>query len=261
MIGLYCVFIEAIAYGLEKHGSHAIEYDVQLSADDVPILHHDSEMGRTVHCPGLLVDYTAEELDGMDAGAWHSARFVGAGIPRYQAVVAYCRAHMIWMNVEVKGDFSDHKQLRKIGYTVATLTRQLFKNELSQRRVNYHSLPLISSFSVPALEEALIAAPEIPRALLVRGLGSREGFIANIEALLTMLEQLEASACHINQEGLTRHVVAALLGHGYGVMCYTVNCPKRLLELQDYGVQAICTDMFDLDGSGSVQQVIPVSRL
>lgn len=243
------VLIEAIIHGLEKHGNHAVEFDVQLSSDDVPILHHDSKMGRTVITPGFLVDYTAAELKAMDAGGWHSLPFAGAHVPLYEDIVAYCRENNIWMNVEVKGDFSDTKHLRKIGFTVAALTKVLFKDELSQIPVNYHTLPIISSFSPEALEEALVAAPEIPRALLVRGIGSNEGFIASLDNLLQILERVEATACHFNQEGLTSSDVAVVLSAGYSVMCYTVNCPQRLLELETYGVHSMCTDIFDLDGA------------
>lgn len=239
--------LEAFAFGLAKYGNRAVEFDVMLSSDDVPILHHDAELGRTVQKQGFLVDYTALELCTMDAGAWHSVPFNGATVPKYADVVAYCRANNIWMNVEVKGDFTNGKHLRKIGSVVAALTKELYWEELSQVSINYHTLPLISSFSVEALEEALAVAPEIPRALLVRGLGPTTGFISNIEELLRILESVEATACHINQEGLLQTDVAALLSKGYNVLCYTVNCPVRLLELENYGVESICTDRFDLD--------------
>ena len=169
------------------------------------------------------------------------------------------------MNVEVKGDFSNFTHLRKIGFTVAALTKVLFKKELTQECINYHTLPLISSFSIEALEGALVAAPEIPRAFLVRGIGSTPGFVSSIEHLLSILGSLEATACHLNQQGLLQSDVTALLANGYNVMCYTVNCPKRLMELEAYGVQSICTDRFDLDQCGTASTIstllCPVSRL
>jgi glycerophosphoryl diester phosphodiesterase len=251
---------EAITYGFEKYGNRAIEFDVQLSADDIPILLHDPKLGRTVRYPGYIVDYTASQLIAMDAGAWHSVPFTGATVPLYEDVVAYCRANRIWMNVEVKGDFSNLKHMRHIGATVSGLTKSLFKEELSQVPISYHDLPLISSFSQDALEGALLAAPEIPRALLVRGIGLTEGFIPDMNELLRILERVEASACHMNQKDLTLSQVETLLAEGYNVMCYTVNCPIRLLELEQYGVQSICTDMFDLDDESNMSTLL-VSKL
>lgn len=239
--------IEAFVYGLENYNSHAIEFDVQLSGDDIPILIHDAKMGRTVDKDGLVTDYKAHELCKMDAGSWHSSNFKGATVPLYEDVVTFCRKNNIWMNVEVKGDFKNIDQMRKIGFTVASVSKNLFIDILSQDNVDYNVVPLISSFSVEALEDALIAAPEVPRALLVRGLGEKEGFISDMEALLKLLIRLEATACHINHVGLLESDVSRLLAEGFSVLSYTVNAADRALELLSFGVQSICTDNFDLD--------------
>lgn len=237
---------EAVAYGFEKYNSRAVEFDVQLSSDNVPILIHDAKLGRTVKSELSVADILASDLLAMDAGAWHSIPYVGAKVPLYEDIVGYCRTNSIWMNVEVKGDFSNIEQLRNIGRTVSLLTKKLFKEELSEVPPNYKQIPMISSFSVEALQEVLKVAPEIPRALLVRGLGSEEGFFKSVKHVLEALGQVEATACHINEVGLTRSDVEALLAEGYTVMCYTVNCPKRCMELEMYGVHSICTDVFSL---------------
>lgn len=232
---------------------------MQLSADDIPILFHDLDLVRTVCRPGLLLDHSASELCVMDAGAWHSVPFAGARVPLYEDIVTYCRANKIWMNVEVKGNYLDMKHFRKISHTVALLTKHLYADELSQVPINYHNIPIFSSFSPEALEETLVAAPEIPRALLVRGIGPKKGFVESIDELLLILGRLEATACHLNEVGLTADNVAALLGAGFSVMCYTVNCPQRVLELEQYGVHAMCTDRFDLDADGVSK--VQMSRL
>lgn len=241
---------------MKKYGNHAVEYDVQLSSDKVPILHHDVKLGRTVQRTGNVADYTAAELNSFDAGSWHkSVLFAGSTIPLYRDVVSYCRANKIWMNVELKGDFTKAHELRKIGSTVAALTKAIYKDELSHEVADYSILPLFSSFSSEALEEALLVAPYIPRALLVRGIGEEEGFVPSMKDLLVMLGRLEASACHINHQGLQRADVSALLAEGYSVMCYTVNCSQRLSELESYGVQSVCTDRFDLGLQGIVSRM------
>ena len=243
-----CVQTEAFAYGLKYYDNHAIEFDVQLSGDNVPMLIHDAKLGRTVKDDGYVVDYSAKELGNMNAGQWHSDRFGGATIPRYEDVVAFCRGNDIWMNVEVKGDFSDGEHLRKIGTTVASLTKALFKDEMAKDTIDYSKIPIISSFSVEALEGMLAVAPEFPRALLVRGIGDTEGFISDTDELCRLLEHLEASACHINAVGLLKSHVAPLLARGYTVMAYNVDCPKRAMELEGYGINTICSDNFNIEG-------------
>lgn len=52
-------FEEAIAAG------YAIECDLQLSADDVPIVFHDDTLDRLVGRPGKIGEFNANELTGM----------------------------------------------------------------------------------------------------------------------------------------------------------------------------------------------------
>ena len=51
--------LAGIRCGLE-HGFHAVEFDVMLSSDGVPILMHDHRLGRTVAGRGDISGFTAE---------------------------------------------------------------------------------------------------------------------------------------------------------------------------------------------------------
>ncbi|MCE3023150.1 glycerophosphodiester phosphodiesterase, partial [Staphylococcus pasteuri] len=52
----------AVRLALTHPGIQAMEIDVQLSKDGVPVLMHDFELGRTVNASGTVKDYTLEEL-------------------------------------------------------------------------------------------------------------------------------------------------------------------------------------------------------
>jgi glycerophosphoryl diester phosphodiesterase len=43
-------------------GVRFIEFDVQLSADEIPVVIHDHELARTAGIPGVVFDHTAAEL-------------------------------------------------------------------------------------------------------------------------------------------------------------------------------------------------------
>ena len=51
-----------------EQGAHAIESDVQITADGVPVLMHDPDVGRTTNGAGAVDAMTRAELEKLDAG-------------------------------------------------------------------------------------------------------------------------------------------------------------------------------------------------
>ena len=87
------------------YGFHAVEFDVMLSNDGVPVLMPDPLFGRTVRSKGGtggVATTLAADLLEMDAGSWFSERYAGERVASYEAVVRFCQQHGIWMNVEIK---------------------------------------------------------------------------------------------------------------------------------------------------------------
>ena len=66
--------LAAFDLGLQA-GADGLELDVHLSADGVPVVHHDATLDRTTSHSGPLAAHTAAELARVDAGC----RFAGAG--------------------------------------------------------------------------------------------------------------------------------------------------------------------------------------
>lgn len=225
--------LAALRCGLER-GFRAVEFDVMLSADGIPVLMHDPELGRTVPGRGRIADLSAAQLTALDAGAWFAPSFAGERVPGYEQAALFCKENGIWMNVEIKP--CEEADLQT-GRTVAELTRQLFERELAEGEKA--ALPLLSSFSFDALAAARDAVPEIPRALLVKSVPAD---------WLARLRMLGAVALHVDHTRLTERRAKLIKQHGYGLFCYTVNSPGRARELLDWGVDAFCTDRIDLIG-------------
>ncbi|GGP16219.1 glycerophosphodiester phosphodiesterase [Oceanobacillus neutriphilus] len=59
----------------------AIEFDVRLTKDRVPILMHDASVDRTTNGTGNVSDLLYSEIRGLDAGSSFSSRFAGLKIP------------------------------------------------------------------------------------------------------------------------------------------------------------------------------------
>lgn len=228
--------IAALRCGL-AHGFHAVEFDVMLAKDGVPVLMHDPQLGRTLAGCGNVFDFTAQQLAAMDAGAWFGAQFVGEAVPLYAQVVEFCRLHQIWMNVEIKPASGFEEET---GRVLGSLTARLFADRIAaNERADRADLPLLSSFSFAALMAAKKAAPAIPRGWLLDVMGAD---------WLAQARTLDAVALHTNQKNLTEELAQAVKQAGLGLFCYTVNTPDRARELIAWGVDGFCTDRIDLIG-------------
>lgn len=96
----------AFDHGLSV-GADGLEFDVRLSRDGVPMVHHDETLQRTTNGTGPLAAHTADALEHLDAG--HGFRdadgqsYAGRGcrIPRLVDVLA--RYRDIPLVIELKG--------------------------------------------------------------------------------------------------------------------------------------------------------------
>ena len=210
-------------------GFRAIEFDVMLARDGVPVVLHDPFLGRTVAGSGSVADYDAAELAALDAGSWFGAAYADETVPYFVDFIRYCKAHAIWMNIEIK-PVPGHEAAT--GATVARLAAALFADQAGTP-----AAPLLSSFSMDALGAAQVAAPQLARALL---------FDALPPDWQAQASALDAVAIHLNHKGLTERQAQAIKNAGFGLLCYTVNDPRRARTLLGWGVDCLCTDRIDL---------------
>lgn len=200
-----------------------MEYDVKLSADDVPILLHDDTLERTSNGAGRAGEHRYAQLAHYDFGAWHSPAYAGEPLATLYGIAAYTRANGIHSNVEIKPTpgMEDHT-----GARIATLARQLWEGATLP--------PLLSSFSEAALAAARDAAPELPRALLIEGTLPADW--------LERSRQLGCSGLNLDHHHVTHDIVQDILAAGLSVAVWTVNDGKRARELLSWGCNAIITD-------------------
>jgi glycerophosphoryl diester phosphodiesterase len=215
-------------------GFRAIEFDVMLARDGVPVVLHDPFLGRTVPGSGNVFDYDALELAAMDAGGWFGREHEGEPVPLFVEFAQYCKAQGVWMNIEIKP--APGYEL-ETGGVVARIAAAVFADEIAAGGMA--QLPLLSSFSQPALEAAHEVAPQLPRAVLMSELAPDWERRARA---------VEAVAIHTNHRHLTPALAHAVKAAGFGLFCYTVNEPARARELLAWGVDAFCTDRIDLIG-------------
>jgi glycerophosphoryl diester phosphodiesterase len=224
-----------------RAGFHAIEYDVMLARDGVPVVMHDPYLGRTVPGSGHVYDYDALELAGMDAGSWFAAAWEGEPVPLFVEFAQFCKAHGVWMNIEIKPAPGYEIET---GGTVARIAAAMFAEEIDAGRLE--RAPLLSSFSHDALMAAREVAPQLPRACLMSELPPDWERRAR---------EVDAVAIHVNHRHLTPQLAAEVKAAGFGLFCYTVNEPARARTLLGWGVDAFCTDRIDLIGPGFAMRI------
>jgi glycerophosphoryl diester phosphodiesterase len=215
-----------------RAGFRAIEYDVMLARDGVPVVMHDPFLGRTVPGSGHVYDYDALELAAMDAGGWFGAAYEGEPVPLFVEFAQYCKAHGVWMNIELKPAPGYETET---GGVVARIAAAMFADELAGGELA--RAPLLSSFSHDALLAAHDVAPQLPRAVLMSELPPDWERRAR---------EVDACAIHVNHRHLTPQQAREVKAAGFGLFCYTVNAPARARELFGWGVDGLCTDRIDL---------------
>ena len=83
-------------------GADGIELDVHPTRDGALVVHHDYYLDRTTDGSGLISDHTLADLRALDAGAWFSATFAGAGIPTLEEVLNLGKGD-VHLEIELKG--------------------------------------------------------------------------------------------------------------------------------------------------------------
>jgi glycerophosphoryl diester phosphodiesterase len=206
-------------------GFGAVEFDVMLSADSVPVLMHDETVDRTTDGRGSVAALPYADLARFDAGAGFAPEYRGEHIPRFDEAAKMCVELGLWANVEIK---PSRGQDAETGRIAAVVAERAWPQTLTP--------PLLSSFSEPALEAARAAAPRLPRGLLVDEVP---------RDWRQRLVRLECLALHCNARSLTPQLVHDVREAGYGLLCWTVNDPEFARQLLQWGVDAIFSDRLD----------------
>jgi len=190
-------------------GCRWVELDVRLSADRVPVLHHDRAVGANTGHP--VATRTAAELARADGS-----------VATLDAALAEAGRLRLGVNLEIKADDDDVDAL--VARTAAVVAGAP------------NVVELISGFCDAALAAARRHVPAVPRALLMQRprVSWQDSVSAVAAGTLTMADGF-----------VTPAFVAAARRAGFAVSVYTVNDPERARALWEWGVSAVFTDRPD----------------
>ena len=222
-------------------GADGFEFDVRLSSDGVPVVHHDRTLERTTSGAGPVSALTAGELARVDA-CHHFARDglfpfrgQGIGVPTLEAVLRrHPGARLI---IEMKGDSAE---------LATAVVRVVRKTDALDRA-------LLASFSLVTVQAAREAgalytgasSPEVLRALYRSWLGlsprrpAYDGFqLPEKQGMLRVV---------------SRRFVRMVTRAGLSVNVWVVNEEADMRRLLEWGVTGLITDRPDL--------AVPIARL
>lgn len=208
---------KAAALGISR-----VEIDIQVSADGCPVVFHDLRLRRITGARGRLSETPLEKLRALDAGAWFGPEFTGERIPTLEDALALMARLGIEANLEIKAEAGG-------GLREALAVLELL------RRLPAEAKPgmVVSSRHEVALAAFRDAAPEIPRALVMRRL-KRDW--------RQRLERLECRELHGSHHFLTRGAIREAARSGVETAAYTVDDPVRADRLLSWGVGAIISN-------------------
>jgi glycerophosphoryl diester phosphodiesterase len=206
----------AFRYAFEL-GADAIECDVQLSIEGAPVIIHDATVDRTTNGTGLVAQLPLERLRQLDAGA-------GEQIPELHEVLTLCRERQKLVNLEIKAETLSQAQ------QVALVVGNVLETG------GYHDLALVSSFWLPVLTRLKSDHPRIRTGTLHSGTRWR------LLNMITAARATGADAIHPELRLTSRALVERAHAAGLQVNVWTVDQPKQMKRLADWGVDGFITN-------------------
>lgn len=199
-----------------------MEWDLQASADGVPMVVHDETLERTTDGLGRVDTYTQAELSDLDAGSWFDPAFAGEPLPALSEVLdaVGARAHRLYPEIKVGASPKE----------VDRILREVENRELLRKTV-------FISMDWDALDRIQAAAPGTSVAYIVE---AEDRFEAAIDRARDRPHTLLDPDYRLVLADPDRTARARSLGIEFAV--WTVNDPEEAARLARMGVSRFTTN-------------------
>jgi glycerophosphoryl diester phosphodiesterase len=212
-----------------KMGSKDFEFDVHLTKDKIPVVHHDFHLLRTAGMKAEIADLNYADLKKINVARHFSSDYKFQYVPRVEEVIEIISPVADFINFEVKNDNNTYKGIEKI---ITDLVRS--KKDVFEKVV-------ISCFDYPSAKRLRACDKKVKMGYLGHSLTNLLLPIA-----LKKSKAIEASSFHINHKIAFKMNVARLHKAGLKVYAYTVDDFKDVLKMKESGVDGIFTNYPDI---------------
>jgi glycerophosphoryl diester phosphodiesterase len=209
-------------------GADAVEMDIRLTADQVPVVFHYYYLDKTTTSKGVIFQFTQKELDEVEVICGNNPGATFGHISTLADILEVFGGR-IGMEIEIKGPEPEAPQL--IG------------------RILNRYRHLWDSFEVTSYEPTLLLAmQEICPGITVDLLYPRTDAWKGPEVILYEAMHLSrlagARAVHLHPSQLSMEMVKTLKDRGIQTHAWDVNEIDALAFVTGLGVPRICTDEF-----------------
>ena len=217
-------------------GADGVEFDVRLSKDGVPVVIHDSTLGRTTGIKKRVADLTAEELSRLDAGSWfnvaHPTRarteFASEGISSLQTVLQTVERAPGPIYVELKCE-TERDLSPLIDAVCRQIERSPFLDRIILKSFRLRVIPQVRAV-LPEVRTAALFAPQVMRLL------RKEKYLINIA------RELGADHLSLHKSLVNRKLIRKAEKYGMPVTVWTANSPRWIERATKQGVFALITN-------------------
>jgi glycerophosphoryl diester phosphodiesterase len=207
-------------------GIEWVEIDVKLTKDGEAVIFHDEDLGRTTGASGLVAETSFKDIRELDAGSWMGDSFIGEKIPTLEEAIDAILSRNMGVNIEIKPCPGREVETAEVALDVATRN---WPDDLPP--------PLISSFSHVSLETAMDMIGDWPRGFLMS---------EHLPNWQEMVEYLDAATININGNKASREEIEEYIELQKPILAYTINDPRKALQLLQWGVDSFFSDTPDI---------------
>lgn len=86
-----------------KAGYRAVECDIQITKDGIPVLSHDKTIDRCSNGVGKISDMNYQELLKYDFGGWYDKKYSGESIPTLDIISKLCKSYGVILELDLAG--------------------------------------------------------------------------------------------------------------------------------------------------------------
>lgn len=219
----------AFARGLAL-GADALECDVHLSQDGVPVVIHDDVLDRTTSGAGPVRNQPWAALRTLDAGAWFGPKFRGERLWRLSDLLAWAkprrtrRGRPVALVIEIK-----RPEDRPHPGIADRVARDIRRGGMVRRCA-------VISFDHGAAARAKFLVPGLRTGLLYRETPAD---------LARRMARTGADAIYPRRHLVNSALVADAHGRGWFVGTWTADAPSEIRRLRAAGVDALATNFPD----------------
>ncbi|WRH65902.1 MAG: glycerophosphodiester phosphodiesterase family protein [Planktothrix sp. GU0601_MAG3] len=207
-----------------QQGANSLEFDLQVSADGIPVIFHDQELNRITGVSGKISEKTVAELKELDAGSWFAERFAGESIPTLENAIASFQEVKDFLYFDVKPDhqWSD-LEIKQLGDL-------LINNNLINKSI-------MTSFNQEFLDQIRGYCPEIILGYFLIDFKQFE------QQLQTAISKVNAILT-VDYSVILEHpeIITQSRNQGVDIVVWTVDDLEDFKKLVNLGVKRIITN-------------------